>query len=48
MAQVPETRYVLSDGCSIAYQVVDGPDRDIFFTPRTTTPIDLLWPPAGA
>jgi class 3 adenylate cyclase/pimeloyl-ACP methyl ester carboxylesterase len=40
---VPETRYTVSGGYNIAYQVVDGPERDILFGPRTTTPIDLLW-----
>jgi len=43
VALVPETRYALSGGYRIAYQVVDGPDRDIFYASRTTTPIDLLW-----
>jgi class 3 adenylate cyclase/pimeloyl-ACP methyl ester carboxylesterase len=43
MALAPETRYALSDGHHIAYQVADGPDRDLLYAPRTTTPIDLLW-----
>jgi class 3 adenylate cyclase/pimeloyl-ACP methyl ester carboxylesterase len=44
MASAPETRYALSDGFHIAYQVADGAaDRDILYAPRTTTPIDLLW-----
>ena len=43
MAATPETHYALCSGNHIAYQVVDGPERDILFAPRTTTPIDLLW-----
>ncbi len=43
MASTPETRYALSDGNHIAYQVVDGAERDILYVPRTTAPIDLLW-----
>src|SRR5437660_11514696 len=43
MAAPPETRYVLSGGNHIAYQVADGGERDLLYVPRTTTPIDLLW-----
>ncbi|MFY9579046.1 MAG: adenylate/guanylate cyclase domain-containing protein [Gaiellaceae bacterium] len=43
MASTPETRYALSGGNHIAYQVTDGAERDILYVPRTTTPIDLLW-----
>ena len=43
MAPVPETRYALSGGYRIAYQVADGPDRDILLLHRTTAPIDLIW-----
>lgn len=43
MAATPETRYTLSGGYHIAYQVAEGADRDIFYVPRMTTPIDLLW-----
>jgi len=40
---MPETRYAVSGGYHIAYQVAEGRDRDILYVPRTTTPIDLLW-----
>jgi len=43
MAATPETRYAVSSGYHVAYQVADGADRDIVYVPRTTTPIDLLW-----
>ncbi len=43
MASTPETRYVLSDGNHIAYQVADGGERDILYVPRMTAPIDVLW-----
>ena len=43
MASTPETRYALSGGNHIAYQVADGAGRDILYLPRTSTPIDLLW-----
>jgi class 3 adenylate cyclase/pimeloyl-ACP methyl ester carboxylesterase len=43
LASTPETQYAVSDGYHIAYQVTEGPDRDILYAPRTTTPIDLLW-----
>ena len=43
VASTPETQYTLSDGNHIAYQVVDGADRDILYVARPTTPIDLLW-----
>ena len=43
MASTPETRYAVSDGYHIAYQVADGGGRDILFVPRSNTPIDLLW-----
>src|SRR5207237_10250448 len=43
MASTPETRYALSVGNHIAYQVAEGAERDILYVPRTTTPIDLLW-----
>jgi hypothetical protein len=43
MASTPETRYALSGGNHIAYQVADGAERDILYVPRTTAPIDLLW-----
>jgi class 3 adenylate cyclase/pimeloyl-ACP methyl ester carboxylesterase len=43
VASAPETRYTLSDGNHIAYQVADGADRDILYVARPSTPIDLLW-----
>ncbi|HZO35101.1 MAG TPA: adenylate/guanylate cyclase domain-containing protein [Gaiellaceae bacterium] len=43
MAPVPETRYAVSGGYHVAYQVAEGADRDILYVPRMTTPIDLLW-----
>jgi class 3 adenylate cyclase/pimeloyl-ACP methyl ester carboxylesterase len=43
VASTPETRYTLSDGNHVAYQVADGPDRDILYVARPSTPIDLLW-----
>ena len=43
MAAPPETRYALSGGNHVAYQVANGSDRDILYAPRTTSPIDLLW-----
>jgi class 3 adenylate cyclase/pimeloyl-ACP methyl ester carboxylesterase len=43
MASAPETRYTVSGGNHIAYQVTEGADRDIFYLPRITTPTDLLW-----
>jgi class 3 adenylate cyclase/pimeloyl-ACP methyl ester carboxylesterase len=43
MASTPQTRYALSGGNHIAYQVAHGAERDILYVPRTTTPIDLLW-----
>ena len=43
MASFPETRYVLSGGYQIAYQVLGESERDILVVPRTTTPIDLVW-----
>jgi class 3 adenylate cyclase/pimeloyl-ACP methyl ester carboxylesterase len=43
VASAPETRYTLSDGNHIAYQVADGADRDILYVARPTTAIDLLW-----
>jgi hypothetical protein len=35
MRSMPETQYRLSDGYHIAYQVVDGADRDILFVPAS-------------
>jgi class 3 adenylate cyclase/pimeloyl-ACP methyl ester carboxylesterase len=43
MAATPETRYTVSGGYHIAYQVAESADRDILYVPRMTTPIDLLW-----
>jgi class 3 adenylate cyclase/pimeloyl-ACP methyl ester carboxylesterase len=43
VASEPETRYAISDGNHIAYQVSDGTDRDILYVARPTTAIDLLW-----
>jgi pimeloyl-ACP methyl ester carboxylesterase len=43
MASTPETRYALSSGNHIAYQVAEGAERDILYVSRTPTPIDLLW-----
>ncbi len=43
MASTPETRYALSGGNHIAYQVADGAGRDILYVPRMAPPIDLLW-----
>jgi class 3 adenylate cyclase/pimeloyl-ACP methyl ester carboxylesterase len=43
VSTVPETRYTLSDGSHIAYQVAGGADRDILYVARPPTPIDLLW-----
>lgn len=43
MAATPETRYTVSGGYHVAYQVAEGAGRDILYAPRMTTPIDLLW-----
>ena len=43
MASTSETRYTVSGGYHVAYQVAEGADRDILFVPRMTTPIDVLW-----
>jgi len=43
MASRPDTQYALSDRNHIAYQVVDGADRDLLYVARPTAPIDLLW-----
>lgn len=43
MAATPETRYTMSGGYHVAYQVAEGAGRDILYVPRMTTPIDLLW-----
>src|SRR5262249_52501384 len=42
MAVMPETRYAVSGGYHIAYQVAERRGRDILYVSRTTTPIDLL------
>lgn len=43
MASRPQTRYALSDGNHIAYQIVEGDDRDVLYVSRPSAPIDLLW-----
>ena len=43
MASRPETRYALSGGNYIAYQVGDGDRRDLLYVARPSVPIDLLW-----
>ena len=43
MEQPPETRYAVSDGLSIGYQVVgDGP-LDLVFVPGLLSQIDVIW-----
>jgi class 3 adenylate cyclase/pimeloyl-ACP methyl ester carboxylesterase len=43
MASRPETEYALSGRNHIAYQVVEGADRDLLYVSRPSVPIDLLW-----
>jgi class 3 adenylate cyclase/pimeloyl-ACP methyl ester carboxylesterase len=43
VASRPQTQYALSGHNHIAYQIVDGTDRDVFYVSRPTAPIDLLW-----
>jgi pimeloyl-ACP methyl ester carboxylesterase len=43
MASRPETQYAVSDRNHIAYQVVDGANRDLLYVARPASPIDLLW-----
>ncbi len=44
----PETRYVESDGVSIAYQVLGGGPRDIVAVPGLISHLDLWWQDATA
>jgi len=43
MAEIPRTRYVDSDGASIAYQVAGERGLDLLFLPGWATQIEQLW-----
>jgi hypothetical protein len=42
MAAPPETRYAVSGGYHIAYQVAQDADRDIFYSPRIVKSQDVV------
>lgn len=44
MSQAPaETRYAVSDGVHIAYQVVGTGDIDLLFLPMWFSHVELIW-----